>query len=37
MNECDPPKSKSMEASMELMRNVPMMMLEPSAIASAPI
>jgi hypothetical protein len=35
MNECEAPESKGIEAGMELMRNIPMMMLEQSAVASA--
>jgi hypothetical protein len=34
MNECEVLESKSIEADRELMKNVPMMMLEPSAVAS---
>lgn len=35
MNEYEAPKSNSINAIMELINNVPMTMLEPSAIASA--
>jgi hypothetical protein len=34
MNECEALESKSIAASMELMKNVPMMMLGPSSLAS---
>jgi hypothetical protein len=37
MNECEAPESKSIEAYMELMKNVPMTMLEPSTVASTMI
>jgi hypothetical protein len=34
MNECEALESKSIEADMELIRNVPMTMLEPLVVAS---
>jgi hypothetical protein len=34
MNECEAPESKSIVAGTELMKNVPMMMLGPSLVAS---
>jgi hypothetical protein len=35
MNECEALESKSIAASMELMKNVPTTMLEPSSVALA--
>jgi hypothetical protein len=34
MNECEALNKKSIEAGMELMKNIPMTMLEPSIVAS---
>jgi hypothetical protein len=35
MNECEAPESNSIDAEIELIRNVPITMSEPSAVASA--
>jgi hypothetical protein len=34
MNECEAPELKSISAVTELMKNVPVTMLEPSSVAS---
>jgi hypothetical protein len=37
MNECEATESKSIEVGMELMKNIPMIMLEQSLVASTMI
>jgi hypothetical protein len=35
MNECEAPESNKMDVGTKLIRNIPMPMLDPSAVASA--